>query len=211
MRRAPSRHHRQHGVTAIGDGNATAAERPWITDDRFWPNSFVALPAAANAGRRLGTHRTILLDLGASMYGLWREDRPTELGTRWFVERYARHCERFDQIIAFEFDEYNRDKIYRDVPSEVLPSFTYINVGVEGAPNGRWSPWRWLRSVALIQQLLNDTSLLALIDEMFYEHHTSVAPMASRGWGTGLSETLADSCTQFTALRKAGVRMHSWP
>lgn len=80
--------------------------------------------------------------------------------------------------------------------------------------------------VQLIEQLLASPRLLGLVDELFWEHHvhgsplrrTRVSFMGERGIGwrnhTPARGTrnggLDDSYRLFSALRKAGIRAHSW-
>jgi hypothetical protein len=120
---------------------------------------------------------------------------------------------------------------YQDVPNELMPAYTYVNLGVEAAVGGKLNPWMWLESMAnpedhvvikldidtphienaLVAQLIASPLLLSLIDEMFYEHHVTVSMMKPLHWGVVANLTLRDSYDQFTALRRTGVRMHSWP
>jgi hypothetical protein len=63
---------------------------------------------------------------------------------------------------------------------------------------------------ALVRQLLADPSLLALVDEFYWEHHVNFAPM-SELWNTqGSSQRMSHSLALFSQLRRAGVRAHSW-
>ena len=51
------------------------------------------------------------------------------------------------------------------------------------------------------------------VDEFYFEHHVAWPIMQKRGWGAhGVSSmTHADSVRKFLALRKQGIRAHSWP
>ena len=61
----------------------------------------------------------------------------------------------------------------------------------------------------LYNQVLNDTSISSLIDEMFFEMHVTVNEMKPY-WGTPPGQ-LKDTYILFTKLRQLGIRMHSWP
>jgi hypothetical protein len=65
---------------------------------------------------------------------------------------------------------------------------------------------------ALIQQLMQDPNLTALVDEMCFEHHVYI-PEMQKYWGVGADSpnTLATSYQYYTDLRNKGIRMHSWP
>ncbi len=64
---------------------------------------------------------------------------------------------------------------------------------------------------AMVHYLLDSPELLELIDDFFWEHHVNFEPMA-RWWGLSQdnSRNMTDSLALFTALRRAGVRAHSW-
>ena len=66
----------------------------------------------------------------------------------------------------------------------------------------------------IVAQLLESPELMALIDDFFWEHHVNFKPMANvwlvRDQATGIDRTMEDSIKLFDALRRAGVRAHSW-
>ena len=64
---------------------------------------------------------------------------------------------------------------------------------------------------ALVSQLLASPDLMALIDDFYWEHHVNFEPMVSI-WqdGASKSKSMNDSLLLFSALRRAGVRAHSW-
>ena len=50
------------------------------------------------------------------------------------------------------------------------------------------------------------------VDEFYFEHHVNFTQMVTRGWGTNTDPmSHADSVRRFLALRKRGIRAHSWP
>ena len=69
--------------------------------------------------------------------------------------------------------------------------------------------------IALVQQMMGDCELIALIDEFYFEHHVSGSPMQWGGWGDLSKSTsplgdIQDSYDIFTVLRENGIRAHSW-
>ena len=63
----------------------------------------------------------------------------------------------------------------------------------------------------LVQQLLEDPVLQSLVDVFYFEHHIRTRDF-EWAWGRfGYQQTLVDSYTIFTALRKRGILAHSWP
>lgn len=208
---------------------------PW-TDTPSKPDSWRAggfAPWAAEARNRAEARmrQTMLVDMGASLYGRWHKD-PNAVGALWFVDRYQRHRVSFDRIVSYEIEKHDPDAIYRNVPDDLLPRYVYYNQGVEATPHGKWNPWRILRGMGvtphdyvaikldidvpdiegpLMQQLVDDASLQGLVDEMFFEHHVNVQAMW-KYWGSqNFPQTLKDSYRLFRYLRSQGIRMHSWP
>jgi hypothetical protein len=64
--------------------------------------------------------------------------------------------------------------------------------------------------VTIIHQLRETPQLQRLVDEMFFEHHVRVKEMERFWWRDG-SGNLTMTYEWYTALRQAGIRMHSWP
>jgi hypothetical protein len=171
----------------------------------------------------------ILFDLGASLFN-GMSDSPTStsvVGTRWFYEYFRLNSLHFDRIVAFEATQYSPKTYWNQIPDDIIGLFTFINAGVD--TTGKFNPWNILKSIAkvndyviikldidtptlenaLIQQILNDTSISSLIDEMFFEMHITVNEMRSY-WGSPPGQ-LKDTYILFNKLRQLGIRMHSWP
>ena len=171
----------------------------------------------------------ILFDLGSSYFNGFDEQTTdtSVVGTRWFYEYFRLHSLRFDRIIAFEATECKPQAYWNQIPDDVMGLLTFINRGVE--TTGKFNPWNILKSIAkvddyviikldidtptlendLINQVLNDTSISSLIDEMFFEMHVTVSEMI-RYWGRP-DNRLKDTYVLFRKLREVGIRMHSWP
>ena len=80
-------------------------------------------------------------------------------------------------------------------------SLSYASTSIDDSPTEE----------TLVEQLLADDGLVALIDEFYFEHHVSHgSPMAYHGWGHRVPRSLAQSYDLFARLRRAGVRAHSW-
>ncbi|CAF1355242.1 unnamed protein product [Adineta steineri] len=170
--------------------------------------------------------QNILFDLGSSYFGSWNGDTSAGAG-RWFYENYKRFGIKFDRIIAYEYELLNLKNVWNELPDGVFPVYTLINVGCE--KSGKLSPWTNLKALAkpydhvvvkldidtpaiegpLINEVLNDSSIHSLIDELFFEHHITVKEMTLY-WMTPPG-SLKDSYILFTKLRQLGIRMHSWP
>ena len=171
----------------------------------------------------------ILFDIGCSFFnGVINGTKSSPLkGTRWFYEYFSLNSLHFDRIIAFDEAQYPSQAFWNQIPDDLIGSFTFINVPVE--TKGKFNPWNILKSIAkiddyviikldidrpmleneLIQQILNDTSISSLIDEMFFEMHVTVDEMLVF-WGMQRGQ-LKDTYILFTKLRELGIRMHSWP
>ncbi|CAF1221653.1 unnamed protein product [Adineta steineri] len=174
--------------------------------------------------------KIILFDLGSSYFGGWENDDTAAAG-KWFYEYYKRFNVKFDRIIAFEFSSLNQHDAWEQLPSDVFPIYTLVNVGV--TESGKFNPWAMLQTIAqpsdhvvvkldidtsalentLIKQILTDPSIHILIDELLFEHHVTVNEMIPY-WGDmwdSLNDSLKDSYILFKKLRQLGIRAHSWP
>jgi hypothetical protein len=169
--------------------------------------------------------KIILFDLGSSYFG--NNIDISETSTRWFYEYYKRLGIQFDRIIAFEAAPLDPKVAWQQLPDDVFPVYTLINTGC--SENGTFNPWVTLKRLAkpndhvivkmdidsfgienfLINQVLNDSSIHSLIDELFFEHHVLVKEMLA--YWRPPPGTLRDSYILFTKLRQVGIRMHSWP
>jgi len=176
--------------------------------------------------------RIILFDLGAALYGSWLQGALDAASTKFFVDNFQmRRGINFTHIYAFEYTVNKPSDVWGQVPKEIVPYYHYINVGVESKIDGHYNPFTILQQIAtpqdfvvikldidsphienpLVEQLVNTPSLLELVDEMTYEHHVHTPEML-RYWGNlPIDLTLTQTYSYFTRLRKAGVRMHSWP
>jgi len=66
------------------------------------------------------------------------------------------------------------------------------------------------REIMIVWALLKDPNILAVVDEFFFEHHTTTSSMA-RYWGANVACNLTDTYNIFLQLRNVGVRTHGWP
>jgi hypothetical protein len=172
------------------------------------------------------SRKNILIDLGSSYFRGWNGDSTAAAGL-WFYEYYKRFGVKFDRVIAYEHSLLDQKVAWDQLPEDIFPVYTLINVGV--SVSGKFNPWSMLQAIArssdhvvvkididtpaietaLINQILNDSSISSLIDELFFEHHVTVKEMIGY-WGSPPG-TLKDSYVLFRNLRQLGIRMHSWP
>ncbi|CAF1660222.1 unnamed protein product [Didymodactylos carnosus] len=135
----------------------------------------------------------------------------------------------FNRIIAYEISQLAPATAWEQVPDELMSGYTLINVGCSADKASKDNPWRILLAAAkpedyvivkldidtssielpLIQQILENSTISQLIDEMFFEHHVTVKEMI-RYWGHPPG-SLNDSYQYFIKLRQLGIRMHAWP
>jgi hypothetical protein len=165
----------------------------------------------------------ILIDIGSS-YFKSRNGNTDEIGTKWFYDYFKARSIQFDRIIAYEYQQLDPRRVWDELPPDVFPFYTFINVGVD-AEMGRYNPWKMLEAIAkpgdyvvlkldidkpplesaLMKQLLETNNTARdLIDELFFEKHVSNDRNSKE-------DKLKDSYELFTTLRKSGIRMHGWP
>jgi len=174
---------------------------------------------------------SVLIDAGAGVYGHW----PNSLSsTRWFTTA-LQDALNFSMVLNFEAKSFAPDEIEKDVPADLLRRLEYVNHPISADPQDQHYFWKWAKewlstagySVVkldvdsptlerkLVETLLTDQHLASLVKEFCFEHHTKIPEMAAvwteEGMGDPLVETLEDSYTLFTGLRKRGIRAHSWP
>ena len=172
--------------------------------------------------------RCLFFDLGASLYN----SGTGGASQQWFVETYARRGAPFDRILAWEAHNMTAARIFGVVPSAVFDRLSYYNLPVDPTPGAKLNPWRTLKNVAhvddlvvvkldidnspieelLVAQLLEDREISSRVDDFYFEHHVLASPMYYEGWHRGpkLTRTLAQSYETFTRLRELGIRAHSW-
>ncbi len=180
----------------------------------------------SNVKVETGDRKNILFDLGSGSFGPPDADI-SDTSTRWFYEYYKRFGLQFDRIIAFEAASIDPNIAWKQSPEDIFPIYTLINTGC--TVNGTTNPWVTLQRIAkahdyvvvkididsfdieniLVNQVLNDSNIHSLIDELFFEHHVSVKEMLA--YWRPPPGTLEDSYILFTKLRQLGIRMHSWP
>ena len=165
----------------------------------------------------------ILIDIGSS-YFQSRNGNTAEIGTKWFYDYFKNKSMLFDRIIAFEYQKLEPSRVWEELPDDVFPFYTFINVGVDERM-GKFNPWKMLQAIAkpddyvvlkldidkppletaLMKQLLDENNpARGLIDELFFEKHVSSDRNSNE-------DKLKDSYELFTKLRKCGIRMHGWP
>ncbi|CAF0901559.1 unnamed protein product [Adineta steineri] len=147
--------------------------------------------------------QNILIDLGSSYFGNWNGDTTANAG-RWFYEHYKRFGIKFDRIIAYEHQALNTKTAW-EYPwtnlKAIAKPYDHVVIKLDIDTPQIEGP--------LINEVLNDSTIHSLIDELFFEHHITVKEMVP-SWGIQPG-SLKDSYILFTKLRQLGIRMHSWP
>lgn len=195
---------------------------------------YLLVPAIDEVKQVSPTGRRYFFDLGSTLYN--RGVGGERDSFKWFKETYAHRGVEFDHIFAWEAKPVDHQQYWAAVPADVAVKLVFYNipaVSLLGHPHNplthilaKTAPSDYvvlkvdIDNSALeeqfIRQLLQDPDLLARVDELYWEHHVTMHPLANTpgtGWRNhALMEnmTLADSYEIFTQLRQAGVRAHSW-
>jgi len=170
--------------------------------------------------------RFIGMDLGASSG--FRKHAKKDTRTGWFYEQYENRGVHFDRMLMWEGKEYPSSQIW-GFPPTYTASFQYFNEFADLNPNAEGNPLRVLhklarkedfvmlkldidqpREIRIVYALLEDPNILAIVDEFFFEHHTT-APAMRRWWGKSVACDLTHTYDIFLQLRNRGVRAHGWP
>jgi hypothetical protein len=173
----------------------------------------------------------ILFDIGSSYFnGLMDINKVgSATGARWFYEYFRKNSLQFDRIIAFERGDLIPAIVWEQIPEDLLPVYTLINVAVEST--GKYNPLKMLKYLAkpqdyvifkldidafdlektFIEQIVENEVFHSLIDEIFFEMHVTVNEMIPIWQFTAGPLKLKDAYVLFSKLRKLGIRMHAWP
>jgi len=149
----------------------------------------------------------------------------------WFDSIYVNKCAPFQGYWLWEVLPQNPSKVFEALPARAKPNYHWYNIPASQDKESSDSPLFHLKNTArlddfvvfkididnnpveeaMVYALLNDTHLLSLIDEFYWEHHINMYPM-TKHWHDTISKThkQKDSIMMFRQLREAGVRAHSW-
>ena len=175
--------------------------------------------------------RKFLFDAGASTY----DTGAGGASQSWFVNKYRSRGIEFDRIIGWEAAPTDSSEQWGSVPADVKRITSWFNIPVKTEIDSADNPFTFIKHLTepedfvvfkldidtpvvemeLVKQFMEDSTLITLIDEFYFEHHVSGSPMQWHGWGDlqGLKtpmRQLADSYELFASLRHRGVRAHSW-
>lgn len=172
------------------------------------------------------TSRIILFDMGATLsFGAKKWPSPV----LYLVRLFQKFGLPFDHIYAWEINRKDPNVLFKEeLPPNMDAAYHFINVGVSDDPASRQNPFKLLKENyneddivlvkldidspanerKLVDQLLNDTQLLSLIDHFYFEHHVNQKELR-RFWGA-MEESVEESFTIFHELRKKGLASHFW-
>jgi hypothetical protein len=171
--------------------------------------------------------RLFIIDLGATLY-FWSLSGPSQ---QYLLQKYSRSgYTNLYRLMAFEANYYqNQKKIFAGIPPAVIPHYQYFNVPITSEVGSKYNPLTLLRALAkprdfvsvkldvdnsdiefgLIAQILSDPGVHSLIDEFFFEHHSTVKEF-QWAWKEQVRGSLADGYKFFRQMRELGIRAHSW-
>ena len=171
--------------------------------------------------------KSFFFDLGASLYN----EGAGGASQSWFVDTYRRRGIEFDRIIGWEARVYPPERIFKDIPKDVLPRYTYFNVPVNSSNDSAQNPLRFIRELVrkedfvvlkididapfveleIIKEIIIDREGVGLlIDEIYFEHHVTGSVMSHSWYGNGMLGDIVESYKLFGLLRRLGIRAHSW-
>eukprot|EP00548_Thalassiothrix_antarctica_P001602 CAMPEP_0194133230 /NCGR_PEP_ID=MMETSP0152-20130528/3487_1 /TAXON_ID=1049557 /ORGANISM="Thalassiothrix antarctica, Strain L6-D1" /LENGTH=364 /DNA_ID=CAMNT_0038828505 /DNA_START=81 /DNA_END=1175 /DNA_ORIENTATION=+ len=143
------------------------------------------------------------------------------------IEKYRKFGIHFDDIYAYEIQEWDVERVYKTIPDHMRQPMHWINTGVSTEPGHMFNPWTTVLEnykpedfvvvkldidtpsveLQLVQQLLDDPRLHELVDVFYFEHHVQMDEM-EKFWIMDGSMSL--SLTYFRALRNVGIASHYW-
>lgn len=168
----------------------TTTSFTFITDKRYlmpmWHCEADATAPQRQPPHTSSTRRRYMFDLGASVYQSVGHTGGTSQG--FFMDEYTRRGLTFDRILAWEATPYSPEVIF-SMPPGVLDRISYMNLPINVTPGALHNPLRMLRAIAephdfvvlkldidtnhleeaIIHQIIADSSLAELIDELYFE------------------------------------------
>ena len=171
--------------------------------------------------------RVVFFDIGASLNFHSEEG---EQPSMWLVNLYERFGFHFDHIYAFEKQPTSSEDVYRDLQTDMMASYHWINLGVEANLSSKLNPLNIILNeftpddfvvvkldiddpsieLSLANQLLRNERLHTLVDEFYFEHHVSLLELRDSGWGTNVNGSVGSSLKMFHELRSEGISAHYW-
>eukprot|EP00667_Euglena_gracilis_P014334 EG_transcript_14851 len=174
--------------------------------------------------------RAFFFDVGSTFFDSGLAGYSDSL--RWFMDVFHERGFSFGEIYAWEITPLNASEYWERVPDDFKHKMHFFNTAASSDPGSALNPLNVVAAVArpedfvafkldidnnavevqIIQQLIHDPSLIALVDELFWENHVKKSPMMWPGVKNlhGPCSTLAGSYHCFHRMRTAGIRAHSW-
>lgn len=171
--------------------------------------------------------RLIIQDMGSTTY-LYSLSGPSQ---SYFVERYRNlSYGNLHRLQAWEARPYPKvHGVFDQVPADVIPHYQFFNVPITSIPGDKFNPLTLLKAVArprdfvavkldvdhsdiefaIIEQILTDEKITSLVDEFFFEHHSTVKFM-EWAWRQQARGDVATGYKFFGLMRQKGIRAHSW-
>jgi hypothetical protein len=138
-----------------------------------------------------------------------------------------------EDIFGYELTFVDPNEFYgKLLPEKYMASYHWINVGVSPDRQSRINPLDSIVKkfeeddlvlvkldidqpdieIPLVLQLVEDETLVKLIDHFYVEHHVHLGELAGP-WSNdgGMRGTVKESVELFTKLREKGISAHSWP
>jgi hypothetical protein len=172
--------------------------------------------------------QSIMIDVGASTWNTGAGGASQS----WFEQAYRKNGVKFDRYLMWEATPMSDSDIFGQLPPELWHKYQYFNVPASSDITNPASPINVLKQVAqpgdfvvfkldidnfvvesaILDQIVNDPMVLALVDEFVYEEHVNFGPMVKCCWRATANPnlTLHDSYQHFLQLRAKGIRAHSW-
>lgn len=168
----------------------------------------------------------IYIDLGASTW-----EGPSQ---SWIISHYAERQIVFDRILLWEADQtIPADKIFSQVPHEILHAFQYFHMPCTTDPDDPANPLTILKKIAkpsdyvvlkldidnstlerwFVHRILDDPVVASLIDEFYWEPHYNFPYMVHCCWLDSANQSLSheEVFDIFQQMRMRGIRSHGWP
>ena len=139
-------------------------------------------------------HTALMFDCGASYFTMWGNDGGAANAGSWLFDTY-KGLLHIRNYYAYEYEVLDPIAVFEKVPTEIMPSYHWINAPVTAEEGAKTNPWTILQRIKqtdgnadvtivkvdidtpsveapLVDQIFT-SNLESLIDEFYYEHHVA--------------------------------------
>ena len=223
----------RHPYTSCFHEKTTNKTKPKFT--MIFNTKWLLFPEINQVHRLAPSGKKLFFDLGT--YDFSKGVPGYGCSLLWFQDAYEQRGVVFDQIYSWEARQMDHVEFWGTVPEKHAMKLVYYNYPAGTEIGHSHNPLTHIKAKCrkedycvfkvdidttkveeeIIKQIVEDPSVAELIDELFWEHHVFMHPLANnkvwvntKAHPMDKTRTIKDSYDIFTKLRRLGIRAHSW-